>query len=100
MPNRRCTEARPATGGESHDSQQQHPPSRSDGLDCIPRCGVRDGVDVRAEHAPATHASIVALIESVVVALIEPVVAVIEPVVATLVITVSAVFRGFPILQS
>lgn len=54
---------------------------------------MRDGVDVRAEHAPATHASIVALIESVVVALI-------EPVVATLVITVSALVRGFPVLQS
>jgi len=97
MPNGRCTEARPATGGKSHDSQQQHPPSRGDGLDCIPRCGVRDGVDVRAEHAPATHASIVTLLESVVVAVIESVVvAVIEPVV----ITVSALVRRFPVLES
>jgi len=66
---------------------------------------VRDGVDVRAEHAPATHASIVTLLESVVVAVIESVVAaVIEPVVITViepvVITVSALVRRFPVLES
>jgi len=57
---------------------------------------VRDSVGVRAQHAPATHASIVAVIEPVVVAVIEPVVAFVEP----LIVTVTAFFERFPVFES